>query len=244
MSSFTKMKLREAIPLAEKLFESFGVKSMIALKGNEWINVVTLIHLTRRKVDDLNSEYRFLEERLGKIDYDNFKIILQAKPIQEFHKLISELQSGNLKIGDIQTKLLAKNPQGIFDEGIGYSGDILQVGEYAEYKYYTATMTMDNHAARILYDFNISASSFGLRDHDELACSWLGMNSLQNSSNITIVIPIYATGEIQYQGGNEVKVTLKIDQRLFDNSHIWLTRTGQGDRCPSARKKTLRISIL
>jgi hypothetical protein len=43
------MKLNEALPLAEKFFESFGMKSMIALLGGKWINVVTVIHLTRRK---------------------------------------------------------------------------------------------------------------------------------------------------------------------------------------------------
>jgi len=49
MSSLRKMKLNEALPLAEKFFESFGMKSMIALLGGKWINVVTVIHLTRRK---------------------------------------------------------------------------------------------------------------------------------------------------------------------------------------------------
>jgi len=243
MSTLTKMKLREAIPLAEKLFESFGIKSMIALKGNEWTNVVTIIQLTRRKVDDLNNEYRFLEERLGKIDYDNFKITLQAKPIQKFQTVVAELQSGFLKIGDIQTKLLAKNPPAIIDQGIGYVGCILRLGEYAEYDCYTVAINMDTDPYRFLLDSQISASSLGLRDFDELARSWLGLDSFQRSTNICMIIPIYATiGEIQYQGGNEVKVALKIDQRLFDNSHVWLTRSGQGDLAPILERRKYELA--
>jgi len=243
MSSFRKMKLREAIPVAEKLFESFGVKSMIASIGNEWINVVTVIHLTRRKVDDLNNEYRFLEERLGKIDYDNFKIILQARPIQEFHTVVTELQNGYLKIGDIQTKLFAKDPQRIVDQTIGDAGCILRLGEYAEYNCYSVTLSMDYSPDKLLSDFQIFASSLGLRDFDELARSWLGLDSFQYSTNIYIIIPIYATvGEIQYQGGNEIKVTLKTDQRLFDNSHVWLTRSGQGDRAPILERRKYELA--
>jgi len=243
MSIFTKMKLGEAIPLAEKLFESFGLKSMIALKDNEWTNVVTIIHLTRRKVDDLNNEYRFLEERLGKIDNDNFKMILQARPIQEFRTVVAELQNGCLKIGDIQTKLLAKDPQKIVDQTMGYPGWILRIGEYAEYDCYGVTLSMDYTPAQLLSNFQIFASSLGLRDCDELARSWLGLDSSQYSTNIHIIIPIYATvGEIQYQGGNEIKITLKIDQRLFDNSHVWLTRCGQGDRAPILERRRYELA--
>lgn len=242
MSNLHNIKLRDVIPLAEKLFASFGVKSMIALQGNEWINILTLIQLTRRNIKDLNNEYHFQEERLGKIDCPNFKITLQAKPIQEFSKLISELQSGYLKIGEIQTRLLAKNPQTILDQGIGYSGNILQVGEYREYKFYSATMSMDDQANMILHKYNISPSSFGLKDNDELARSWLGISSLQNSTNIQVTIPIYATAEIQYQGGNEIKVTLKIDQHLLNNSQIWLIRTGQGDRSPILERRSYKLA--
>lgn len=243
MSIFTKMKLREAIPLAEKLFESFGIKSMITLKSNEWTNVVTIINLTRRNVVDLNNEYCFLEKKLGKIDYDTFKIIFQARPIQEFRSVVTELQNGHLKIGDMQTKLLAKDPQGIIDQGIGRSGSIVRSGEYAEYNFYTVTKTMDGNPIVILSDSQIYAPSLGLRDFDELARSWLGMESFQDSPNIYIIIPIYATlGEIQYQGGNEIKVTVKIDQRLFDNSQIWLTRSGQGDRVPILERSKYELT--
>jgi hypothetical protein len=243
MSIFTKMKLIEAIPLAEKLFESFGLISMIALKDNEWTNVVTIIHLTRRKVDDLNNEYRFLEERLGKIDNDNFKIILQARPVQEFHTVVTELQTGYLKIGDIQTKLLAKDPQKIVDQGIGYPSWILRIGEYAEYECYGTTLLMDYTPIQLLSNFQILASSLGLRDWNELARSWLGLDSAQYAANIYIIIPVYATvGEIQYQGGNEIKITLKMDSRLFDGSHVWLIRSGQGDRAPILERRRYELA--
>jgi hypothetical protein len=232
MSNFQKMKLSEAIPWLEKLFDSFGIRSMVALQGNEWINILTLIQLTRRNVKDLNNEYRLLEKRLGKIDCDTFKITFQAKPIQDLSKLMSELQSGTLQIGDIRTKLLTKNPQAILDQGIGYAANMLEVGEYSEYKYFGVTMGMENQAIMVLYSCNISASSFGIRDNDDLARSWLGVNSLQNGVNIQLVIPIYATAEIQYQGGSEIKAMLKMDQRLGENSCIWLARKPQWDYSP------------
>jgi hypothetical protein len=244
MSSFTKMTLGQALSQIEELFESFGTKSIIIKKGNEWINVATIIQLTRRKVDDLSNEYRFLEEKLGKIDEDTFKIILQAKPVQDFKNVVTELQTGYLKIGEIRTKLLIKNPEVIANQRIGHVGGLSQIGEYAEYTYYGVTMGMESDVfCNSVSDLQVFASSMGFRDQDELVQSWLGLFSFFQSNTFYILIPIYvAVGEIQYQGGNEIKVTLKLDQKLFEDSTVWLTRSPQGDRAPIAERKKYELA--
>ena len=233
MSSLKKMTLKEAMPFITKLYVSFGVKSVILLKDNEWINVVTVVHLTRRRVKDLNNEYRFLEERLGKLDYDGFKIILQARPINEFHDMVAELEKGYLNVGDLHTKLLAREPQKAVDEKISHSSHVLRAGEYAEYDCYGVTLSMNDAPDFLLSKFRISASMLGLQGFDDLARSWLGLESLRATINIHLIIPIYATvTEIQYEGGNEIKATLRMDQRFFDGCTIWLTRKGPGDYAP------------
>jgi hypothetical protein len=245
MSSFAKMNLREALPQIEKLFESFGTKSMIIKKNTEWVSAVTIIQFTRRTVNDLNNEYRFLEERLSKIDYDNFKIILQARPIQEFHAALTELQNGFLKIGEIQTKLLPKSSQGIANQRMGRGvGGISRIGEYAEYDFFGISMGMDADSYNeILPDVQACASSSGLRDQDELLRSWFDLDSFYQTTSLCILVPIYAAvREIQYQGGNEVKVALKIDESLFENSHVWLTRAAQGDRVPIADRQQYELA--
>ena len=243
MSSFKGMTLKEAMPFISKLYESFGVKSMILLKDNEWINVVTVIYFTRRKVEDLNNEYRFLEERLGKIDYDNFKIILQVKPINEFQHVITELENGYLSVGELHTKLLARKPQTIVDEKFGQYGYVARAGEYAEYDFYSANITMDDTPSRILSNFGISASMLGLRGLSDLARSWLGLDSFDSSINIQFIIPIYVkVGEIQYKGGNEINAMSKMHERLFDMSNIWLTREGPGDNAPILERKKYDVA--
>lgn len=233
MSSLRQMTLREAISLINKFFESFGVKSAILLKDNEWINVVTVIHFTRREVDDLNSEYRLLDERLGKIDTDKFKIIFQARPIDEINHVLKELEKGYLKIGDLHAKLLVREPDKTFDQTISNASYVVRLGEYAECDCYGVTFSMDDQPDHILSKSGISALTLGLRDFRDLAHSWLGLDGLSSTINVHIVIPIYAKiGEIRYQGGSEIKATLKTDQRLFDRSTIWLTRKGPGDRAP------------
>ena len=233
MSNFSKMSLRKAVPIISKFYESFGLKSMILLKDNEWVNVVTVIDLTRRKVEDLNNEYRFLEKRLGKLDYDNFKIILQARPISEIHDVVTELENGYLNVGDLHTKLLSRKPQEMVDRKISRSSHVLRVGEYAEYHCYGVTVSMDDTPDRLLSKFGISTAMLGVRDFDDLARSWLGLDSFRATINIHFIIPIYATvTEIQYQGGNEIKAMLRMDQRLFDDCTIWLARKGQGDYAP------------
>jgi len=233
MSNFRKMTVREAMPFISTLYESFGVKSMILLKDSEWINVVSVIHFTRRKVEDLDNEYRFLEKRLGKIDHDNFKIILQAKPISEFRCVVKELEDGYLSLGDLHTRLLVREPRKTLDEMIRDASHVVRSGEYAEYDCYCATLSMEDIPDRILSKSGISALTLGLRNFNDLARSWLGLESLSSSINVHIIIPIYATAiEIQYQGENEIKATLKMDQRLFENSTIWLTRQPQGDLAP------------
>ena len=233
MSSLREMTMKDALPLIKKLYESFGVKSLILAKDNRWINVVTVIHLTRRKVEDLDNEYRFAEKRLGRIDYDNFKIMLQARPISEFHRVVTELQKGFLNIGDLHTELQVKDPEKAFEREIHDPGNIVRSGEFAEYNYYGLRLAMDGIPDQTLHNFGIFPSSLGLRDFTELARSWLGLDNLSSSTNIHIVIPIYAkVKEIQYQGASEIKVTLKTDNRLMDSSYIWLTRKGQGDNAP------------
>lgn len=245
MSSFTRMTLEEAIPLVEKLYESFGVKSIIIQKGNEWVVAVAIIQLTRRKVDDLSNEYRFLEEKLGKIDSDNFKITLQARPIKEFSNVVKELQTGYLKIGEILAKLLVKNSQVVANQRIGWvGGGISRIGEYAEYNFYGVALGMESEQFNsTLSDLQVFASSMGFRDQDEFVRSWLGLDIFYQPNTFFILIPIYATiGEIQYQGGNEIKVTLKIDQHLLDHSHVWLTRSPQGDRVAIIERKKYELA--
>lgn len=233
MSNFSEMPLKAAMPIISKLYESFGLKSIILLKNNEWINVVTVIDLTRRKVEDLNNEYRFLEERLGKLDYDNFKIIFQARPISEIHDVIKELENGYLNIGDLHTKILARKPQEILDQRVSRDSHVLRVGEYAEYSCYGVTLSMDDSPDRVFLKYGISASMLGVQYFDDLARSWLGLNSFSAAINIYFIIPIYVTTiKIQYQGDNEIKATLRMDQRLVDDCTIWLTRKGQGDHVP------------
>ncbi|MGD0643591.1 MAG: hypothetical protein ABSA75_01650 [Candidatus Bathyarchaeia archaeon] len=245
MSSLQKMTIGEVTPQLERLFESFGVKSIIIQKDNEWTNVATVIQLTRRTVDDLSKEYRFLEEKLGKIDEDNFKIVLQARPIQEFKEVVKELEKGYLKIGEISTKMSVSNIQSIANQRITHNwGAVSRIAEYAEYDFYCVTMGMNNdpfYAA--LADLDSFATSMGFRDRDELLCSWLGVGAFYQQNTFFVIIPIYATiGEIQYQGGSEIKFSFKIDQRLSDNSWVWLTRSPQGDRVPIIERKKYDIS--
>ncbi|MGO8805336.1 MAG: hypothetical protein ACLQO7_01855 [Candidatus Bathyarchaeia archaeon] len=235
--------LGDSVSLVETLYESFGIKSIIGLINNEWVNIVTVIQFTRRKVNDLNSEYRFLEERLGNIDYDNFKVIFQARPIQDFRTVLTELQNGHLKIGEIQTKLLSKNPQEIANQKIGYPSNIFATGEYLEYNCSAATINMDKYPAQLLYDLKISPQSLGFRDFDEFARSWLNLGSFNSPINLSIFYPTYATiSEVQYQSGSEIKVTLKIDQHFFDGSHIWITRASKDDYAPLLERKKYELA--
>ena len=233
MSSLREMSLRMAMPIISKLYESVGLKSMILLKDDEWINVVTVIAFTRRKVEDLNNEYRLREERLGKLDYDNFKIILQARPISEIHDIVTELDNGYLHVGELNTKLLSRKPQEVVDQKIGRCGHVLRVGEYSEYLCYGVTSSMKDTPDRVLSDFGISASMLGVENFDDLARSWLELQDFRATINIHFIIPIYATvTRIQYEGGNEIKAGLKMDHQLSDDCTIWLRRMGGGDYAP------------
>ena len=242
MSTLQNMNQKEVTGYAKKLYKSFGVKSVIALQEEEWLNVFTIIQFTRRNVEDLNKQHSFLEEKLGKLDYPNFKVILQAKPIDQFPSIITELKSGFLKIGDLNTKLLAKNPQTIENQNVGHYGNIVHPGEYAEFDHYAVTENMERSPAAILYELSITAESLGLRHYADLACSWLGINSLQNPTNILIAYPIYATiNQIRYQGGNEVKISLKIDENLVENSVIWLNRSPSEHNAPIIERRPYKL---
>jgi hypothetical protein len=244
MSNLRKTTIENVMPLLDKWYESFGIRSMIVLNVNEWINVVTVIQLTRRKVEDLNSEHSLTQKRLGNVDNDNFKIIFQARPISAFSYLISELQTNLFKIGDLRTRLLVKDAGKLCDTRIS-EGRVIRSGEYAEYDCYSARLSMDNTPEGVLLEHGISPLSLGLKDFNEVARSWLDLENLGESVNIHIIFPIYAKiSGIQYQGGNEIKVTMKMSSRLSDNSHVWLYRTGQADNAPILERTKYDVASL
>lgn len=213
MSSLYGISLKEAIPLIKNLYESLGLKSMILFKDNEWVNIITIINLTRRTVEDLSREYRFREERIGKIDYDYLKIIKEARPINEIDNILTEIEKGYLKIRDFKTKLYSEKPNMFIKNRIGRDHNILKMGEYAEYSYYVVTLNMSNSPAALLYQNKITPSILAFQNYNDLARSWLDLEHLDSSINIYLIIPIYATvTEIQYLGGNVIKATLKINR--------------------------------
>ena len=143
---------------------------------------------------------------MGRVDCGNFKIVFKANAIREFHRVIEEMQKGFLKIGDLSVKLLVRDLEKVLNERISYSGRMIRSSEYTEYDYYSARLSMDEIPSQILSSYGISPSSFGLRDFDELAHSWLGLESLSDSINVHVIFPVYAKIlSVQYQGGSEVR---------------------------------------
>jgi len=227
LSKLDGMPLKDAMPIINDLYESFGLKSMILRKDDEWINLVTVINLTRRTIEDLNNEYISLEDSIGKIDEDNFKIEFQARPISEINDLVTEIQTGRLKIGELPTKLISEKPEIFTDRKIGRSSLIFRIGEYAEFEHYSATLIMDTPPVYFLRDGGISDKTLGINSFQDIAVSWLGIQNLEAPTNVHLLIPLYATlTGLQYQGGNEIKVTLKMHPKLLDKSKAWVTRKG------------------
>lgn len=239
MSKLDGMPLKDAIPIIIDLYESFCLKSMILFKDDEWINLVTIINLTRRTVEDLSNESRFLEDSIGKIDEDNFKIEFQARPISEINDLVMEIQKGHLKIGELPTKLVSYESETFTDKEIRRSSLTVRVGEYAEYGHYAATLLMNEPPVNYLRDLGISDTMLGIKNFQDIAISWLGIQNLETSINVHLLIPLYATlTGFQYQGGNEIKVTLKIHPKLIDRSKAWVTRKGPYDYARILERKS------
>lgn len=243
MSKLNGMTLKDAMPIIIDSYESFGLKSMILFKDDEWINLVTVINLTRRTVEDLINEYQSLEDSIGKIDDDNFKIEFQARPISEINDLLMEIQKGRLKIGELPTKLVSYESQIFTDGKIRRSSSMYQVGEYAEYEHYSATLSMNDAPVIILRDSGISDTMLGIKNFRDIAISWLGIQNLEDSINVHLLIPLYATlTGFQYQGGNEIKVTLKMHQKLLDRSKAWVTRKGPYDYAQILERKSYDLN--
>jgi len=227
LSKLDGMPLKDAMPIINDLYESFGLKSMILLKDDEWINLVTVINLTRRTIEDLINEYRLLEDRIGKIDEDNFKIEFQARPISKINDLIREIQEGHLKIGELTTKIISHETKTFTDRQIGRSSLIFRVGEYAEYEHYAATLRMNDAPVTLLRTLGISDTMLGIKSFQDIAISWLGIQNLEAPINVHLFIPLYATlTGLQYQGGYEIKVNLKMHEKLLDRSKAWVIRKG------------------
>ncbi len=237
------MPLKDAMPIFNNLYESFGLKSLIFSRDTKWMNLVTVINLTRRTVEDLNNEYRLLEDSIGKIDEDNFKIEFQARPISELDDLVREIQKGRLKIGELSTKLISDDPQTFTDATIGRSSLLFRVGEYAEYEHYAATLHMRDPPVSVLRNEGISDTMLGIKTFQDIGISWLGIQNLDSTINVHLLIPLYATlTGLQYQGGNEFKVTLKMHPKLLDGSNAWVIRKGPYDYARILERKSYDLN--
>jgi hypothetical protein len=243
MPNLQNLTLEQALPQVEPLFKSFCVKAALVRKNEEWISIATVLQLTRRTVEDLNKEFMFLEEKLGRIDEENFKIILQSRPIKDFKEVVKELYDGKIRFGGISAKILVN--LSVSDLRFGrYLQNISRIGEYAEYDFYMMSAGSDPTQFNLaLTEIDRFVSSTGFRDRDELVRSYLDMEGFYQYNSFFVLVPIYVTvGEIQYQGGNEIKVTAKIDESLFDKVYVWVTRSPQGDRAPVVERKRYEIS--
>lgn len=244
MSYLEKMTLKEALPILGKTYESLGLKSLILLQNQEWVNVITVIGFTHRNAEDLSKEYRLVEERLGPLDFENFKVILESRPINDIDNIIDEIETGYLTVEGIRTRLLCQNPEQIVVNRLRRSlHPLMRWGEHAEYESYSIFLGMEDTPENILSNSGISASMLGTKSLTDIARSWIGLEHLESSINIFFNLPIYATlVRINYKGGNEIAATLKVHEKIVDSCKAWLIRMGPYDIAPILEREEYNLA--
>lgn len=220
MSSLDRMTLETALPIIQKIYSSIAVKTMIFKENDEWVNLFTLILPTRRTKSDLNDEFINLEQRIGKIDFQNLKIIFQSHDIEVLSKIINEIEKGYLTIGELTTNFMQDTSK-IRQERFGRSSYHLRYGELSEYESYSMTSGIQKTVSNVLIEYGVSPRLFGLEDVNDISRSWFQVDAFSYGMTVLILIPVYSKViSILYEGGNTVQIELKIDQDIIKNSKL------------------------
>ena len=236
MSTLERMPLELAIPIIEKLFPSIVVKTLFLKNNDEWLNLFTMIFPTRKTVLDLKKENDNLENKIGKINFENIKVIFQARNAKDLSKIINEIEKGYFKVGELNAKFIQSTSK-IKQQQFRYSS-FNKYGELSEYESFSLMCGVQQNVSNTLIEYGISPKLFGLDSFDDLARSWFNVEVFDYAINVLIIIPVYAKIiSLSYEGGKSIKIDLKIDESIIKNSQLILIRRGGEDRSPILERK-------
>lgn len=238
------MTLENAIPIIKKLYSSIVVKTLLLKTDEDWTNLFTVILPTRRAISELIMEYDSLEARIGKIDYENIKVKFSILDINDFTKIIDEIESGYLTLGDLHTKY-EMDTSTIKTEQFRHSAYNIRFGEISEYQSYQVITGTQQTVGNSLIEHGISPRIFGLDNFHDVARSWFHVDGFDLGMAVLIIIPVYAKIiSLQYGGGEIIKIEVKIDESIIKNSQLWVMRKGGQDRSPIIERKPYDVFSL
>ena len=224
MSSLDLMQLSEALTSLKDNYQSFGIKTLIVYRNKEWINVYALLFLSKREIKNLIEENANDESRVGKIDLSNLKIIFQARDIEDLETVLNEIQTGYLKIGEINTRF-HYDTSNIMKQKFKKEHNLIKTGEMSEYEVYSLDIQGEVTPNQYLLNVGISPTVIGLQDFNDVARSWFKVDGFNYAISLKLIIPLYAKIiSTRYDSPASIVVDIKIHETLLKETLIWIIR--------------------
>jgi predicted nucleotide-binding protein len=191
-----KYSLIEVLKVLKKTYNSIDIRGIFAFSSDEriWRCIFLKISLTKETIRELNEIYRLKKETLSEINFSDFKVILEAKKIEELNNLFECLDSMHIRIGDIRdSQPLGVNYQYFNNNNSFVTKDYKfrpqypsENTEYERIAWYSFTNRTINdslsHCKVNISNYNIPIT---------ILSSYLDIDGFSNNINLIISLPIY-----------------------------------------------------
>ncbi len=91
-----KIKLSDFIDWMSEVYKSIDLRVATGKIDDKWVNALTVIRFSSQGRDDIDAQFKEIENRLGEIRADNFQILQHTYSFGELDSLVSEFKQEKL----------------------------------------------------------------------------------------------------------------------------------------------------
>jgi hypothetical protein len=86
-------------------YRSIDVRSASLKVGDQWLNAMTVVRISRKSPEEIASRHRDLEQLHGKVNLPSFRIVLSALPFSEWDGFAQSCSEGVLRDGKREVRI-------------------------------------------------------------------------------------------------------------------------------------------
>ena len=190
MGTFTLIRILEQF---KETYRSIDVRSAILKRDDRWVNLLTLFHFSDEPISELDAKYETIEEKYGKIDTDDVKILLKSFDIDQWNIIYDGISKNKLAIDNIEI---------YFEKSINLEQVYCQFKDFSSYwsisenfNFFEGVETYVNEEfSKSIEQFNSNVRPFGFNSIYTAVKVNLDLERYESGSQVYFItiLPIYA----------------------------------------------------
>jgi hypothetical protein len=233
------LTLVSALEALRDCYRAIEIRSLIAyasltpdeMFGEEWVNVCTVVRLTRRGQDDVIQEQSSLRNRLGVVDLKRLKLLMNTAPAGDIGTILESISLGYMKLGSFQVRLRRTKGEELRQQRLFGDQFAIKRGEYGEYPIGVCSTSTEGNMDSFLQNVGLDPSHLGLPATNDIMSSMLEIDGSHYSSDLFVVLPIYLKLlPFEYVPPKGIRIKAKTHKSLLGRVTINVLRKNQKEQ--------------